>query len=548
MRLLIAAALALNTLAAGPALAQDVLDRTDPAQVDEQTEQRRPAPDTPAPPPSIEAPAPQSATPADVFQIGAIAITGAQAIPVAAFADIVERYSARPLDTNGMASMANEIAARARARGYIFATAMIEPQSLLAGVLRVRLDEGAVDRIRIVGDDDAAVRSQLTALVSGKPVTLAQLERQLSLADDVSGVIIRRSRYEREGDEGVLIVEVSRSRASGFLEFENDGSRPIGPERLRADLDLNGVLSARDRFDLTLFATPFQPEELQYARASYRVLVNGSGTTIGLGGSLSATEPGSYLARRDIFGRSWRAAAEIRHPLVRSRTSGLWAEGEFEVRDLRQKRAGALVRHDRIPVLRAGFYTTAPLAGGRIRGRLTYSHGLAVLGATESGDPLASRDDASADFSSLSGWAEWERNLAGGLSVQLAGRGQLSTDPLLSMEDLGLGGGRFLRAYNYSERSGDEGVMGSVELRYRWSKPRKLLRSLQLYAYADGGVVGNLEGGRGGGSLSSAGGGFRAGVSRNLDFEVEVAVPLTGPRYDTNDQSPRLNFRIRQSF
>lgn len=547
MRFLIAAGVALNAMSASQASAQDALDRTDPVQADEQTEQP-PLPDAPPPTSSVEPPAPQTGIPAQTFEIGAIAITGARAMPVSAFADIVERYSARTLDADGIARLTDEIAARARGRGYIFATAVVEPQSLSAGVLRVRLDEGRVDRIRIVGNEDAAVRSQLAALVSGEPVTLAQLERRLSLADDVPGVVIRRSRYEREGDEGVLIVEASRARASGFLEFENDGSRPIGPERLRADLDLNGVLSTYDELDLTLSTMPFEPEELQYARASYRLLVNGEGTTIGIGGSASATEPGAYLRDRDIFGRSWRAAIDIRHPLVRSRAFGLWAEGEFELRDLRQERAGVLVRHDRIPALRAGLYSVAPIAGGRMRGRLTYTRGLGILGATEYGDPLASRGDASAEFSSLSVWAEWNRALPGNFSLHLAGRGQLSTDPLLSSEDLGLGGNRFLRGYSYSERTGDEGVMGAGELRFDLSRPAKLVRSLQLYTYVDGGVVGNLEDGRGGGSLASAGGGFRVDVSRDLDFDVELAVPLTGPRYDTDDRSPRINVRIRQSF
>lgn len=547
MKFLVVAGMALGAGWAGQAFAQDALDRTDPIQADEAREPSvAPEPVTPAV--SIENPNIAAAVPAQGFDVGAIVVVGAQSIPISAFADIVERYSARTLDATAIARLTDEIAGRARLRGYIFASAMVEPQSLAAGVLRVRIDEGMVDRILIEGQEDAAVRSQLAALVSGQPVTLAQLEHRLSLADDVPGVVIRRSRYERIQGEGVLIVEMSRSRASGYLEFENDGSRPIGPERLRGDLDLNGVLSEYDELDLTVAVTPFEPDELKYARAGYRVLANGSGTTVGLTGSISATEPGAYLAGRDIFGRAWRAGLEVRHPLARSRSFGLWAEGEFEVSDLRQERADVLVRHDRVPALRVGLYSWGPLAGGTARGRVTFSQGLDILGATEPGDPLASRDDASASFSSLSGWAEWESGLTGDFSVQLAGRGKVSTDPLLSIEDLGLGGNRFLRGYNYSERTGDEGIMGSGELRYDWVKPAKLLRRMQLYAYADGGVVGNLEDGRGGGSLSSAGGGFRAEISRRFDFDFELAVPLSGPRYDTGDQSTRVNIRIRQSF
>jgi hypothetical protein len=39
-----------------------------------------------------------------------------------------------------------------------------------------------------------------------------------------------------------------------------------------------------------------------------------------------------------------------------------------------------------------------------------------------------------------------------------------------------------------------------------------------------------------------------AHITRALDLDFEVAVPLTEPRYDTNDNTPRLNLRVSQSF
>ena len=75
-----------------------------------------------------------------------------------------------------------------------------------------------------------------------------------------------------------------------------------------------------------------------------------------------------------------------------------------------------------------------------------------------------------------------------------------------------------------------------------------MLRRAELYAFADGGVVGNLEDGRGSGSLASSGGGIRTDLTRNLDLDLELAFPLTGPRYDTDDKSPRFNVAVTQSF
>lgn len=483
-----------------------------------------------------------------VYPVGPITIEGLSALSVTDFVDIIERYAARELTGEQLNTLASEVAARAQDKGYVFATATIEPQSLRAGVLRLRVDEGRIDRIRIDGDDDTAIRGQLAPLMDGRPVTKARLERQLLLADDISGVRVRRAYFERDGDVGVLVLEARRSRVSGALLFENDGTAPVGPERLQLDGDFNGLLTPTDEIDITLATTPFQPEELQYAKLKYEAVINSSGTQAGFVVSHSMTDPGAYLDDDEVTGRSTRVGVEVRHPFIRRRAFSFWGEAEFQFRDIRRDRDGMLDRHDRIPVVRIGAFMAGDAAGGRYRARVTYSQGLSILDATETGDPLASRDDASAVFSSLYAWADWERELGSNFSLEMAGRGQIASAPLLSTEDLGLGGNRFLRGYPYSQRSGDQGIMGSGELRYDWDDALGLLDSMQIYAYADGGYVGNLENGRGTGDLYSAGGGLRTDIVSGLDFDIEVAVPLSGPRYDTDDDNPRVNVRLRKSL
>ncbi|WP_306090282.1 ShlB/FhaC/HecB family hemolysin secretion/activation protein [Qipengyuania flava] len=483
-----------------------------------------------------------------IYNVGPISLEGLVELSVVDFVDIIERYAARDLDGEQLNTLASEVAARAQAKGYVFATAMIEPQSLRAGVLRVRVDEGRIDRIRIDGDDDAAIRSQLAPLLNGRPVTKARLERHLLLSDDISGVRVRRAYFEREADRGVLVLEARRSRASGAVVFENDGTAPVGPERLRIDADFNGLLTPTDEVDITLATTPFEPGELQYAKLKYEAVISSTGTQAGVVVSHSRTDPGAYLADDDVTGRSTRVGIELRHPFIRRRNFSLWGEAELQLRDIRRERDGALDRHDRIPVVRLGAFMAGAAAGGRYRARVTYSQGLSVLGATERGDPLASRDDASAVFSSLYAWADWERELGSGFSMELAARGQIASAPLLSTEDLGLGGNRFLRGYPYSQRSGDEGIMGSGELRYDWEDALGLLDNMQIYAYADGGYVGNIDNGRGTGELYSAGGGLRTDIVSGLDFDVELAMPLSGPRYDTDDDNPRLNLKLRKTL
>lgn len=535
-------------LAANPLAAQDALDRTNPAGQISRDELAAPSQTRIR----IEAQpvldAPLAGSGSEALDIGAILIDGLVAMDRADFAAAIEPFAGRPLDRGELVQLTDAIAARARAEGYLLATAWIPEQTLVAGTLRVRIDEGVIDAVRVEGSDDPAIRRQLQRLVNGRPVTLAALQREVLLADDLPGVWINATRFERDGERRVLVVDAGRSDAGGSVMVATDGTRPLGPVRARIDFDANGLISPRDRIDLSFTGTPLDPQELAFFSARYTVIVSDSGTSIGAFGSYSRTEPGAYLANRELLGEAWQGGIRLRHPLMRGQQRSLWLEASGEVQDLRQDAFGALARADRIALARLGIYGYAPLAGGWLQGRMAVSQGLPVLGATGNNDPLASRWDAQPDFTTLTWWLNWRRGIAPRVSLSLATTGQLSTSPLLIGESFALGGTGFLRGYDFAQRVGDQGAAGLAELRYDWPRAFGAVRHVQLYAFADGGTVSNLEGGLGGGTLASSGAGLRTDITRNLDLDFEVAVPLTEDRYDTGDNSPRLNLRISQSF
>lgn len=536
-------------LLAGQGLAaQDALDRTNPAQ---QVERERPmvAIDEAVRiefQPVLEMPA--SPSEGEGLAVGAIVIDGLAALDRSDFAAVIEPYAGRTLERAELRGLTDAVANHARTRGYILATAWIPEQSLVGGVLRVRVDEGGIDEIRVEGSDDPAIRRQLQRLLDIRPLTLAALQREVLLADDIPGVWIRKTRFERDGQRRILVVDARREDFGGAVLLATDGTKPVGPIRARIDLDANGLISPRDRVDLSFSTTPVDPDELAFFSARYSVVVNDAGTSVGAFGSWSRTEPGAYLAARELLGESWQGGVRMRHPLLRSQRRSLWLEASAEVQDLRQDSFGTLARHDRIALARLGFYGFGPLAGGTLQGRATVTQGLDILGATALGDPLASRADAPPGFTTVSWWLNWRRTLAARLSLSLAASGQLSTDPLLIGENFALGGNAFLRGYDFAQAIGDQGVAGVGELRYDWPRALGAVEHLQLYAFADGGTVTNLAGGFGNSTLASSGAGLRADVTRTLDFDLEVAVPLTEPRYDTGDNTPRVNVRVSQSF
>ena len=130
----------------------------------------------------------------------------------------------------------------------------------------------------------------------------------------------------------------------------------------------------------------------------------------------------------------------------------------------------------------------------------------------------------------------------------MAVSGQLAAQPLLVAEELGIGGGQFLRAYDYGERSGDQGLMAAAELRWQLAPKVGFVRKPQLYGFLDGGLVDNLRDGAGGDTLFSTGGGIRSTLGTSFDLDMNVAVPLSGDRYDSGNSHPVVNFRVSKRF
>jgi hemolysin activation/secretion protein len=531
---------------ATPVQAQTVLDRVDPARV-EKAEQPATKPATDAAPPSVAAPA-TAAVAGPSVMVGAIMLSGLEALRPADFADVVEAHVGRTLSPDQLAGLADAVAERARARGYAFATAGIAPQRVAAGVLRVEVDEGRVDELRLGGVPNDAVRAALQPLVGQGPVRLDDLERRLLIAGDIDGLWLGRARLLREGGRNILAVGVGQDRVAVTIGLDNSGSRPIGPVQLDASVRISQLLAADDQLIVTGITVPTTPDEYLYGRLRYTKRVSHGGTELFGSISQSQARPGSYLSDRGIEGQSWTASMGVLHPLVRARAESLWLEGSFGVRTVRQDRFDRPTRRDRLSVARVGGYGFVPALGGRLRASATVSQGLDLFDATERNDPFASRRDADATFTTLALTGEWAGALAGPVSAQVAVASQFASQPLLVSEEVGLGGGAFLRGYDYGERLGDEGIMASGELRYALASRLGPLSKPQLYGFIDGGHVSNLDNGSGGGGLVSTGAGVRTAVGKKVYLDTNVAFPLSGERYDSGNDAPVLNFRITGRF
>ena len=530
------------------AFAQDRLERIDPARVEENRPKLPTDAEAPPPPTTLERRGtPSSGVSPSTVVLSRVVITGLMGLRTYDFDILVDPYLRRPLGTGELKTLVNAVVQRVRDEGYLFASARILPQSVEGGVLTITVDQGRVDGVRIEGYDDAFLRALLAPLVEG-PVTRERLERQLLLASDGLGTRIGQSEYHRTDAGRTLTVKAENDPVVGQASIDNWGSSFVGPVRARVSVGAGHILDGADELRASLSFTPFQPREYIFGRLAYGRRFGTDGLEASVSGSYGYTRPGAILRRRELRGESVLGTAQLSYPVVRSRQASVWSEVGVGLRRSRQEQFGIVVRDDRLTTLNAGVFGLTRLGDARAYGRLTATQGLDLFGATDPGDVNASRTDASGRFTSLYGRASVVIPIVEQLEVELSGEGQLASRPLLSSEEFGIGGADIGRGYDYSERLGDEGAAGSVELRYTISKGLPLMKQLQLLAFVDGGVTRDLGIRLFDGSIASAGFGARIDLPMKLSARITVGVPLTGPRDEDGSRSPRLGFTLGTRF
>jgi hemolysin activation/secretion protein len=525
---------------------QPTADRSEPAVIEREAEPReRQERETPR----VEVVSPDAASAAantpEVIA-AAIRVIGAGRVSTSAFAPAIEPYLGRPLEHADLVRLATDVARVLRNAGFGLATAWVPAQDLANGVLTVEVDEGRIGEIRATGPGARLVEQRLNDVIGGQAVRTAELERQLLLVGDMAGLWVGDARLLRENGRNVLTLSTRYDRSQVRVQIDNWGTSRVGPIRAWTEAAAHGLVRPGDSLRVGAAFTPLDPQEFQFFEGFYRLPVGAGGTTIGAGGYVGRTR--SEEVGSDTFeGDSSEITFEVAHPLTRSRARSLWLTGRVEIRDSELQRAGSLIRDDRIVSASAALYGWERIGNGRIRGRLSLIQGLDLFDATDIGDPLASRADASGVFTKMEVWAEYWRSLGGGFSMELSARSQAADGPLLSSEEMGLGGPQFLRAFDYREVSGDEGSAASAELRFDIKDVARPISNVQLYAYADGGIVRDLGFNRDRDGLASAGGGIRFSLRSGIEAGVELGVPLTDGAFDA-DPDPRFSFTISARF
>jgi hemolysin activation/secretion protein len=343
--------------------------------------------------------------------VRAIIVNGARDIPRKEMDAALSTFVGHRLTQDDMQDLLSTLSGLARARGYVFARSSIPAQTLDSGVLHVDLDEGRVDEVRLTGQANKAVLAILDGLCGYAP-RQQEVDRLLTLAQDVPGVRLGQARYEREGDRGILIVPLVNDRGAGHLAVDNWGTGALGPARVQLGYDFNGLIDDKDALSLSVMVTPAQPRELHSFWGRYARQIGHGGTEVAIYGGFGATNSGGAWRAYDANGRWVTAGLSVAQPLLRGRKVSLWLNASLDYIAVNQWFSDAMVRRDRVTTASLSLNGYMPLAGGRLRAGAGVVQGLDVLGATQAGihwprvlKPMASSPASTPGATGLAPWS-----------------------------------------------------------------------------------------------------------------------------------------------
>ncbi len=555
---------ALLALAAGQAFAQTTIPSS--AQPQRVTPELTPPPQ-PKAEPSAPAQLPEQPVPPGAeevkFVLKEITFDGATVYTPEELNPLYAELVGKEVSLADVYAVARAATVKYRGDGYILSQVFVPPQDVNAGMVRLQVVEGFIDNVTIEGDIQGR-RDILEAygekIKASRPLQASELERWLLLAGDLAGVTARGVLTPSANTPGAsdLAIVVEHKGLDLFAQIDNRGSRFIGPWLFVFGLQANSQLGLYEQISL-VGSTAWEPEELQYGAMTVQLPIDFSGTTMTLAVGGSHSNPGFTLETENIDSSSVEGTIDFNHAFIRTREQNLYIGLSFTVRTVNTDQHQVSIIDDDEDILRLhGSFDFVDSTLDDVFGsgwgsvnliQLELSQGLGIFGASEHGDVPLSRPEADGEFTKLAGTVSRLQGLmVPGLNLYLAATGQVSSDPLLSSSEFGVGGSTFGRGYDPSEITGDDGVATTIELQYGDSLDLSYLQNYQFYTFWDFGQVYNQDTPDVDDdvSLSSVGGGVRVNFIPELSGNFEVAQQLTrvSASSDDGDKETRFLFGI----
>ncbi|MEG4977078.1 ShlB/FhaC/HecB family hemolysin secretion/activation protein [Microcoleus sp. K4-B3] len=523
-----------------------------------------PAPEPPQPPaPSPLQPTPLTPVPGDgrpeipgTIQVDRFEFEGNTAFSDRELAEVTQQFAGREITFAELIAAEAAVTQKYVAAGYINSGAVIPANQTFprsGGVVTIRIVEGGLDEIVITGNrrlNSNYLRSRLER-ATRRPLNRDRLLEALQLLQldpliaNISAELQAGSRPENSRLE-VRVKEADSFSAEVFAD--NNRSPSVGSFRRGVRINQANLLGLGDGLEVSYANTDGSNE----FNGSYTVPVNARNGTIGFAAGTASTniieEP---FDAAQIEGKSRTYELTYRQLIVEKpdRTLALGLSFSRQESDtfLSGERfalsAGANERGEtRVSAVRFFQEYVQRSSSQVFAARSQFSLGTDFLGATANDSGPDSR------FLAWRGQAQYVRLLAPETLLIVRYDIQLADRPLLSLEQIGIGGVQSVRGYRQDLLLTDSGAIASAEVRIPVWRVPQVEGLLQVAPFIDFGVGWNHSEEKpnpDSDKLLGAGLGLVWQMGDRLNVRLDYGIPLINARSgDRTLQEKGVYFRI----
>jgi len=386
-------------------------------------------------------------------------------------------------------------------QGYTSSRAVLEPQTIADGIVKIRAVEGSIERIEVEGTrrlNSNYVRSRVKLGV-GIPLNINTLEDQLRLlrTDPLFKTVEATLRSGSGEGQSILVVRVEEANPfQANLSVDNYSPPSIGSERLGINASYRNLTGNGDVLSGSYYRTTTGGADV--FDFSYRVPLNAMNGTLELRAAPSRNNvTQAPFKALDIRGESQLYEISYRQPLIRNSREEFalslgyaYQSGQtFTFAGPTPFSIGPDERGvSRTSVIKFGQDYVRRDAGGAWGLRSLFSFGTGTLDATINPDPIPD-----GRFFSWLGQVQRVQTLNDNNLLILQADVQLTPNGLLPSQQFVIGGGQSVRGYRQNVRAGDNGVRFSIENRITLQRDETGNSVFQLAPFVDLGTVWNVS-------------------------------------------------------
>ena len=346
-----------------------------------------------------------------LFVLRGVRLSGAHALPQDALANSYRDYLDKSISEADLARIADGITDQYRAAGYHLSRAIVPPQDIAGGRVKIRVIEGSITDVVIHGDHDGrfALQSFAKPILAARPSRQDVLERQLLLISARPGVQVTDTALDEIGvatGSFRLVVHVRTWQAYAASGIDNLGSSSVGPWQSYATAAFHSYLIAGDAAVVNLSTTPADRRQLGFARMAYDVPVGPDGISVGATALYSEVRPGDWRSEFNDITKTRSFEFRGRVNPIQSQNLSMFFTTALTFMNVSEKDVLGEIYDDRLRILSLISDTQfKDRFDGNNYLTLSLRQGLGGLGASQYGDAFLSRYNASGDR----GWSALRR-------------------------------------------------------------------------------------------------------------------------------------------